>query len=159
MAPIARSDSRLQGALDGFIVEGIKTTVALQKTIFADPNFCREFRHSFSGALGGSGQIALFPSLYAIVDASLTEDRFRLPASWRAAGVKLIQLRDKRSTARHFFSWRRKCARYCCHWACIFPLVNDRADIAAMVGASGVHVGQDDLPVEDAPKFTNRLTG
>lgn len=29
-------------------------------------------------------------------------------------------------------------------------IVNDRADIAAMVRASGVHVGQDDLPVEDA---------
>jgi acetyl-CoA carboxylase biotin carboxylase subunit len=30
---------RMQGALDGFIVEGIKTTVALHKTILADPNF------------------------------------------------------------------------------------------------------------------------
>ena len=27
-------------------------------------------------------------------------------------------------------------------------IVNDRADIAAMSGAAGVHVGQDDLPVE-----------
>ena len=32
-------------------------------------------------------------------------------------------------------------------------IVNDRADLAAMVGASGVHVGQDDLPVEDARKI------
>jgi acetyl-CoA carboxylase biotin carboxylase subunit len=30
---------RMQGALDGFIVEGIKTTVALHKTILADPIF------------------------------------------------------------------------------------------------------------------------
>ena len=32
-------------------------------------------------------------------------------------------------------------------------IVNDRPDIAAMAGASGVHVGQDDLPVEDARKI------
>ena len=31
--------------------------------------------------------------------------------------------------------------------------MNDRPDIAAMVGAAGVHVGQDDLPVEDARKI------
>ena len=29
-------------------------------------------------------------------------------------------------------------------------IVNDRPDIAAMVGAGGVHVGQEDLPVEEA---------
>src|ERR1700678_670173 len=29
-------------------------------------------------------------------------------------------------------------------------IVNDRPDIAAMVGAQGVHVGQEDLPVEAA---------
>lgn len=28
-------------------------------------------------------------------------------------------------------------------------VVNDRADLARMAGAAGVHVGQDDLPVED----------
>ena len=32
-------------------------------------------------------------------------------------------------------------------------IVNDRADIAAMVGAGGVHVGQEDLPVEEARKI------
>ena len=32
-------------------------------------------------------------------------------------------------------------------------IVNDRADIAAMSGAAGVHVGQDDLPVDDARKI------
>jgi thiamine-phosphate pyrophosphorylase len=32
-------------------------------------------------------------------------------------------------------------------------IVNDRADVAAMVGAGGVHVGQEDLPVEAARKI------
>jgi thiamine-phosphate pyrophosphorylase len=32
-------------------------------------------------------------------------------------------------------------------------IVNDRADIARLCGASGVHVGQDDLPVAEARKI------
>ena len=32
-------------------------------------------------------------------------------------------------------------------------IVNDRADIARMSGAAGVHVGQDDLPVEEAGRI------
>ncbi|HWF38174.1 MAG TPA: thiamine phosphate synthase [Candidatus Acidoferrales bacterium] len=91
----------------------------------------------------------MFPPLYAIVDAALTKEPISFAQTLAKAGVKLIQLRDKKSTARQFFS----VAQEIC--AALLPLgvnfiVNDRADIAAMVGASGVHVGQDDLPVEDA---------
>ncbi len=94
----------------------------------------------------------MFPSLYAIIDASLTEEPIPFARELAAAGVKLIQLRDKKSPARHFFSVTQEMC------ALLLPLgvhfiVNDRADIAAMVGASGVHVGQDDLPVEDARKI------
>ncbi len=32
-------------------------------------------------------------------------------------------------------------------------IVNDRADIAAIAGAGGVHVGQEDLPVEEARRI------
>jgi thiamine-phosphate pyrophosphorylase len=94
----------------------------------------------------------LFPPLYAIVDASLTKEPIPFARELANAGVKLIQLRDKRSTARQFFALAQEMR------AVLLPLgvhfiVNDRADIAAMVGASGVHVGQDDLPVEDARKI------
>lgn len=66
--------------------------------------------------------------------------------------MKLIQLRDKRSTARQFFSAAQEMCAVLMPFGLYF-IVNDRADIAAMVGASGVHVGQDDLPVEDARKI------
>jgi thiamine-phosphate pyrophosphorylase len=68
------------------------------------------------------------------------------------AGVKLIQLRDKKSTSRDFFATAKEMAAVLLPRGVQFA-VNDRADIAAMVGASGVHVGQDDLPVEDARKL------
>ncbi len=65
------------------------------------------------------------------------------------SGATLIQLRDKRSSARTFCGNSRELAHQLIPRGIRF-IVNDRADIAAMVGASGVHVGQDDLPVEDA---------
>src|SRR5262249_7697636 len=35
-------------------------------------------------------------------------------------------------------------------------IVNDRADLARLAGADGVHVGQDDLPVEEARRIVGR---
>jgi thiamine-phosphate pyrophosphorylase len=35
-------------------------------------------------------------------------------------------------------------------------VVNDRPDVAALAGAGGVHVGQEDLPVEDARAICGR---
>jgi thiamine-phosphate pyrophosphorylase len=94
----------------------------------------------------------LFPPLYAIVDAGLTKDPIAFALKLVNAGTTLIQLRDKRSTARHFYATAQDMARALLPNGVQF-VVNDRADIAAMVDASGVHVGQDDLPVEDARKI------
>jgi thiamine-phosphate pyrophosphorylase len=69
-----------------------------------------------------------------------------------ASGCRLVQLRLKEATGDELF--RRALA-----WREIIPLdeafflVNDRADIAAMVGADGVHLGQQDLP----PAVARRL--
>lgn len=43
----------------------------------------------------------------------------------------------------------------------VLLIINDRADIAAAVGADGVHVGQDDLPVAAARRIVggNKLVG
>jgi thiamine-phosphate pyrophosphorylase len=92
----------------------------------------------------------LFPALYAILDPAFTpappvEFALRLAD----AGVELIQLRDKRGTARKIHDAALELV------AGLSPsgvriIVNDRPDIAAIVGAGGVHVGQEDLPVEEA---------
>jgi thiamine-phosphate pyrophosphorylase len=65
------------------------------------------------------------------------------------AGVGMIQLRDKHLEDRDLISrgrtlvQRARGSRTLC-------IINDRADIAAAVGADGVHVGQEDLSVKDA---------
>jgi thiamine-phosphate pyrophosphorylase len=65
------------------------------------------------------------------------------------AGVRLLQYRAKTASARELLSASRSLSSQLIPRD-IFFIVNDRADIAALAGASGVHVGQDDLEVEEA---------
>jgi thiamine-phosphate pyrophosphorylase len=64
-------------------------------------------------------------------------------------GVDLVQLRDKqlpdREVARRSALVQRVCRQYDVPF-----ILNDRPDLAAAVGADGVHVGEDDLSPEDA---------
>jgi thiamine-phosphate pyrophosphorylase len=66
-----------------------------------------------------------------------------------AGGADLIQLRDKAAGDREVVeaaAWaRERCAR-----AGALFILNDRPDLAVAVGADGVHVGQDDMPVAEA---------
>lgn len=86
--------------------------------------------------------------LYVVTGARA--DRDDLPAFLDAilgAGVDAVQLREKDAEAGDLLRWaepfREACAR---HGALFF--VNDRPDVALAAGADGVHVGQNDLPVE-----------
>jgi thiamine-phosphate pyrophosphorylase len=91
----------------------------------------------------------MFPSVYAIVDSGLAGERaLEVSEELAETGVELIQYRDKTATPRRLFetcaalaSRLRGRARF---------IVNDRADIAALCDAGGVHVGQEDLSAADA---------
>jgi thiamine-phosphate pyrophosphorylase len=96
----------------------------------------------------------LFPALYAILDPTLIpaitkEPLAEFAAQLSDAGVELMQLRHKRATPRQLFSESRALAEQLTGTG-VRLIVNDRPDIAAMIGAGGVHVGQEDLPVETA---------
>jgi len=93
----------------------------------------------------------LFPALYAILDPSLTPDPVAFARQLAEAGVQLIQLRDKRGSSRKIHEQARKLMSL--QSSGVRIIVNDRPDIAAIAGAAGVHVGQDDLPVEDARRI------
>ena len=71
-----------------------------------------------------------------------------------AAGLQWIQVRAKRMADDALYEALVECARVTHrHGAQLW--VNDRADLAAMVGADGVHVGQQDLP----PAAVRRVVG
>jgi thiamine-phosphate pyrophosphorylase len=92
----------------------------------------------------------VFPRLYAILSADLILTSGAAFAETLAlAGVTLIQYRDKNSTSRDLFESSSRIARALGKFPARF-IVNDRPDIARLVSAGGVHVGQEDLPVEAA---------
>jgi thiamine-phosphate pyrophosphorylase len=91
----------------------------------------------------------MFPSVYAIVDAGSAGDRpLEIAEELAEAGVELIQYRDKLATPRRMFETCSKLATRLRGRARF--IVNDRADVAAVCDAGGVHVGQEDLSAEDA---------
>jgi thiamine-phosphate pyrophosphorylase len=99
---------------------------------------------------------ALFPPIYAILDPELASSPLGyLAATLANAGVRLMQLRDKQSPARRIYEQARDLVAILSPQEVRF-IVNDRPDIAAMSGAEGVHLGQNDLPVEEARKICGR---
>jgi thiamine-phosphate pyrophosphorylase len=96
----------------------------------------------------------LFPALYAILDATPaqpTDSLVSLAQKLAAAGVELIQLRAKQVPARQFQEIATALIAAALKNARI--IINDRPDIASITHAAGVHVGQEDLPVEAARKL------
>src|SRR5208282_31460 len=92
----------------------------------------------------------VMPKLYVILDA----ERMRGPAQEIAgqlmeAGVRLLQYRAKNLAAREMLETSTLLAKLA-HGARATFFVNDRPDVAYLAGADGVHVGQDDLNVEQA---------
>lgn len=92
------------------------------------------------------------PRIYAIADA----DRWApqpLPevvARLAAAGWPWIQVRAKRATDAAYLSLAEECVVAAGNSSRVW--INDRADIAAMVGAYGVHIGDADPPAQDLHK-------
>jgi thiamine-phosphate pyrophosphorylase len=97
----------------------------------------------------------VFPRLYAILSAELiTTSEVMLAESLAEAGVALIQYRNKNATSRALFEASSRISQ-----ALAAPhnenhrvrfILNDRPDVALLSGAAGVHVGQEDLPMEAA---------
>lgn len=92
----------------------------------------------------------VLPRLYVILDAALiTSPERDCAASLAEAGVRLLQYRNKSALARQYLDSSRALAELLSPRGVSF-FVNDRPDVAFLAGASGVHVGQDDLTVEQA---------
>jgi len=91
------------------------------------------------------------PFAYPIVDAGRL--RGRDPAfvvdSLARAGARLIQLRVKGLSDRRWLAMAGA-ALAAARASGAYLVVNDRADIARIAGADGLHVGQDDLAGTDA---------
>ncbi|MBI3388560.1 MAG: thiamine phosphate synthase [Deltaproteobacteria bacterium] len=96
-----------------------------------------------------------FPShLYPIVDTLGDPGRLHveIAEAMFAAGIRFLQLRIKDQPTRRFVDVARAVqARAVAHGAAL--IINDRSDIARLVNAAGVHLGQEDLPPADARRL------
>jgi thiamine-phosphate pyrophosphorylase len=95
--------------------------------------------------------------LNAIVDPERSggHDLADLARLCAQGGATLIQLRDKLSDTRAMVATARAIKKALAPFGVPF-VVNDRVDVALAARADGVHVGQDDMAVEDARKILGR---
>ena len=67
-------------------------------------------------------------------------------------GADIVQLREKKLSAKELVSLARELKEICARYSALF-IVNDCLDSALEAGADGVHLGQNDLPLEEARKI------
>lgn len=73
-------------------------------------------------------------------------------ASILNAGVKIVQYREKNKPASEIIKIGKSIRQLCSIYNALF-IVNDRVDIAKILDADGVHLGQDDITISDAKKI------
>jgi thiamine-phosphate pyrophosphorylase len=92
--------------------------------------------------------------LYVVITEALCAGRTALEilGMTLAAGVRLIQLREKDLNSRLLYELALEFRRQTQAEEALL-IINDRLDIALATGADGVHLGQDDLPVSVARRL------
>jgi thiamine-phosphate pyrophosphorylase len=103
------------------------------------------------------------PRLYPILDTGVLArrscDAITAAEAMLAAGARILQFRHKGHYSRQVFGEAEKVAELCRRAGALF-VIDDRADVAMLLDA-GLHVGQDDLPPQDARRLVGpgRLLG
>ena len=92
--------------------------------------------------------------IYLVTDekACLEKDFYSCIEEAIKGGVKIVQLREKNISTKDFYEKALKVKEICKNYGALF-IINDRLDIAQAVGADGVHLGQSDMPIEEARKI------
>jgi thiamine-phosphate pyrophosphorylase len=103
---------------------------------------------------GGPRRRWLETDLYGITAAeySLGRSNVEVTRQMLAAGIKIFQYREKERKLGEQFRELREIRRLTRDYGA-WLIVNDHLELALAVGADGVHLGQDDLPVEEARRL------
>jgi thiamine-phosphate pyrophosphorylase len=108
--------------------------------------------YTIVGVMDKSGTDLIIPPLYAIVDVPSLRARGvglrQFANELRAAGVSLLQLRDKLGTPQDILAAAQTLHEVFAGSDCRL-IMNDRADLALLARFHGVHVGQGDLSPAD----------
>ncbi|MFQ5653222.1 MAG: thiamine phosphate synthase [Planctomycetota bacterium] len=92
--------------------------------------------------------------LYVLLTAALaSRPLLETAAAALAGGAQMLQLREKEMPDGELLPLARQLRELTSRMGALL-IINDRADIAALSGADGVHLGQEDLPVAEARRIT-----
>lgn len=90
--------------------------------------------------------------LQFISDATNTMSHFDAIAAALQGGCRWIQLRMKEATDEEVRDVARQALDLCRKYNAVF-IIDDRTDIAKEVGADGVHLGKNDMPLKEARRI------
>ena len=90
--------------------------------------------------------------LYVIITSNLPAEIISLTYKCVSGGADCIQLRAKDIEDDKFLSIAIEFVQICKD-AGVLSIINDRVDIAVIAGADGIHLGQNDLPIQYARKL------
>lgn len=94
-----------------------------------------------------------FSKICFITADGLSQDRLiEMVSSILNGGIRWIQYRDKQRTRKEIYYNSLRLRELTSEYNA-FLTINDYADIALAVDADGVHLGQDDLPLQEAKKI------
>ena len=87
------------------------------------------------------------PPIYPITDKRLARQstHFNILVELVRGGAQLVQIRDKFTPLEELLQDLRRCVEFAGRKG-VTLIVNDRCDLALSCDATGVHLGQDDLP-------------
>jgi len=94
-------------------------------------------------------------NLYLILDAQVNDYKQLLQIALQSvrSGVDFIQVRDKNGTAKEVMNFSELLIKQIGNRVPV--IINDRVDISLALGAAGVHLGQEDMPLS----FARRILG
>jgi thiamine-phosphate pyrophosphorylase len=130
--------SQTQNSLVAEAIERLRfAAYALEKDIVLFSETAEKFKHV---------------RLYVVITSNLPADIIFLAHKCAGGGADCIQLRAKGVDDDTLFAAAVEFVQIC-KAAGVLSIINDRVDIAVAAGADGVHLGQNDLPIEQARKL------
>lgn len=88
-------------------------------------------------------------SLYLVTDSGMLPEGTTLCSQIEEGlknGVTLVQIREKNTDTKDFIEEALEVQKLCQQYK-VPLIINDRVDVAMAIGADGIHVGQDDMPI------------
>jgi thiamine-phosphate pyrophosphorylase len=154
--PTATIVANARRAQEGLrVLEELAPQAGLDANKFKQARFdLYEIERALLSRLLRRDKIARLTGLYVIIDTQALKERGHVEAAAQAihGGASVIQLRDKLTSKKELLPVAKQLNDLCAEHKVLF-IVNDHLDLALATGADGLHLGQDDLPVNVARKL------